>query len=916
VPEDIALDQPLMEIGMDSLAVVGFRNALASSLEDEVTLQDTLVFDYPTIEAIASYLHKLHNQVHAPSISSGPLAEIDRSSRQAKQSTLGLISSSFQLPNGLSSDADLFSLLSSGGCAITELPAGRWDIDALSGEGLSSKALDSTKYGGFVPNIEYFDAPRFGLSRTEASVMDPQQRMLLESAYDAFCRAGQTKATLEGRLIGVYVGIQATDFGDLVQDQKPLRESVYAATGSNHAVASGRISYILGLRGACMSINTACSSSLVAMHEARLGMLCQNEHDTHELALVASVNLMLVPAPTIMTARAGMLSPRGRCHTFDHRADGYVRAEGSGAFVLGHGDGKLLVSGSAVRSDGKSASLTAPNGVAQYDLIAHTLRVASNCIYNTTRATLGYVETHGTGTALGDPVEVGALTRIATEHRRSIVLSGVKGNLGHLEPAAGFAGIASLLIAMRKSVAIGNAQLHRLNPRLLAAVPDLSMPCSVCPHISEATDVGSSSFGYSGTIAHFVARSQSEHFSGIKKMASQSISDSTKKALSVKLRSNPILHRCKGFATDTAVLTRIVPNSEPVDKMANIKELKKSKQHFPWRSMPEPLHDMLYNIAWEPIRDPECGERHDLDMDYIVMFSWAPDFSGVGATLRRSCARQCDRPVTVVFVWKLHDGILDIVHSAMALLSQVNGAVPMIWLTAECLHTTPVVQHSNENFLWALWGLARAARAEQPNLQLSCIDPGTLSGTELMESITASVSRGPEVVCDTENNYTPHLVQLPAKDALHFRLQGTSLITGGTGSVGRAVVSWIAACGATAAILMTPSGRLPPDLCAPPGIKLMAVASNDCNFGSTKASLDGIAGLCGVDRINNVILTDHLSNSGQESLRAVLASKVQLYFIVIYRDCIDAFNKDVPCRLIPAAIFSSLSECCRKWTIS
>jgi 3-oxoacyl-(acyl-carrier-protein) synthase len=558
-PSEIPLNQPLMECGMDSLAVVGFRNILEALLGGETTLRDTLVFDFPTVNAIARHLDVSYIDVCPNAEPLGDQTYHSQRFLSARQSNVSVLSSSFNLPLGLSSEVSVYNLLDSGGVAVSNAPLERWDIESHSTRGLTVSARSAIRYGGFVPDIELFDASRFGLSRAEAIAMDPQQRMLLESGYDAFNRAGKTRTDLEGRNVSVYVGIQSTDYGELSVQEPHLRESVYAATSTNHAVASGRISFLLGLRGACMSINTACSSSLVAMHEARLGLLCSLDDDQGDMALVASVNLLLVPEPTIIIARAGMLSPRGRCHTFDERADGYVRAEGCGASVLGRAPGRMQLRGSAVRSDGQSASLTAPNGVAQYDLISYALRAAG-----APAMTLGYIETHGTGTALGDPVEVGSLVRIATEHRQPIVLGGIKSSVGHLEPAAGVAGLVAVGIAIRQSIATGNAQLRRLNTRLSSAVSVLHLPCNVCPMArlpsTKPREYGLSSFGYSGTIAHICVQNSEIATKGpddkSSQMASSTLLDGLRSGtraskplrpqrFKVLLHPHPLLHRHK-----------------------------------------------------------------------------------------------------------------------------------------------------------------------------------------------------------------------------------------------------------------------------------------------------------------------------------------------------------------------------------
>ena len=297
---------------------------------------------------------------------------------------------------------------------------------------------------------ECFDNSFFNVSAAEASVMDPQQRLLLELGYTALHGAGLTRARLVSSDTGVYLGIQAIDWtvGSATLLPPSRRGSSYAVTGGTLSVAAGRLSFVLGLHGPCMSIDTACSAFHVAVHTGAQALRAQECNR----AVALGINLTLLPAPTLACAAAGMLSARGRCQTFDAAADGYVRSEGGGALALGAQPGSgawPLVAGSAVRQDGRSASLTAPNGAAQKVLLGTALYVAGVGIEQ-----LRYVETHGTGTALGDPTEMRAIAEElilpASAHSGArITFGGVKANLGHLEPAAGVAGIARCCAQMR-----------------------------------------------------------------------------------------------------------------------------------------------------------------------------------------------------------------------------------------------------------------------------------------------------------------------------------------------------------------------------------------------------------------------------------------------------------------------------------
>ncbi|MGA1354387.1 MAG: beta-ketoacyl synthase N-terminal-like domain-containing protein [Candidatus Limnocylindrus sp.] len=337
------------------------------------------------------------------------------------------------------------------------------------------------------------------MSRAEAAAMDPCQRLLLECGYAALHKCALDRSTLMGSLTGVFVGFSGSEYAQLVA-ASPSAGSVYAATGSSVSVACGRISYVLGLNGPCSSYDSACSSSLVASH----GCLRALQLDEAVTGLTAAVNLMLAPTLSACFSVAGMTSARGRCHTFDDRADGYARSEACGSAVMRGGETTraLVVVGSAVRQDGRSASLTAPNGQAQRELLRSALGDAG-LVFNE----VGSVEAHGTGTALGDPIEVGAVMGVLMilSREAELVVGGSKANVGHAEPAAGMSGVVQLTTITLDCREVGaNAQLRRLNPHVRGSLGRGA--CSLPVHWSGLGSMvvcgGVSSFGYSGTIAH------------------------------------------------------------------------------------------------------------------------------------------------------------------------------------------------------------------------------------------------------------------------------------------------------------------------------------------------------------------------------------------------------------------------------
>ena len=307
----------------------------------------------------------------------------------------------------------------------------------MSSQSLSESVASRVRHGGFVRGAELADHAAFGVSRAEAAAMDPQQRLLLERGYAALHEASFDRAAIAGSLTGVFLGFAGSEFAQVLA-ASPAGGSVYAATGSASSIAAGRLSYALGLHGPCVSYDTACSAALAACHAALRAL----QLDECVTGLVAAVTLMLAPAIGTSFAIAGMTSARGRSHTFDARADGYARGEACGAAALGGetaGGAAASVSGSAVRQDGRSASLTAPNGQAQQALLRAALADAA-----TAPDALALGEAHGTGTALGDPIEAGSLNTAVLENRSKaagpVAVGSFKANIGHAEASAGVAG--------------------------------------------------------------------------------------------------------------------------------------------------------------------------------------------------------------------------------------------------------------------------------------------------------------------------------------------------------------------------------------------------------------------------------------------------------------------------------------------
>ncbi len=473
-------------IALDSIGSVALAADLAEWLGIE--LPETLVYDYPTLDALTDHLQR---RLHPEQAGPGVVASASGSG------VAELIAHACRLPGGETVEA-FERLLEEGRCAITPLPDGRWDEH-------SSPA--GSGYGGFIDNIDQWDAAFFETSDSEAVAVDPQQRLLLEVVWEALERAAIDPARLAGSDTGVFVGISSDDYSRLPASDAQ-RCGVYAGTGRAHSIAANRISYLLDLRGPSVAVDTACSSSLVALHLA-LRSLRSGEC---RLAIVAGVNLMITRELGAIFANAGMLAADGRCKVFDQQADGYVRGEGCVALLLARADrnggdhiapiARLL--GSAINQDGRSNGLTAPNGPAQVAVIRRALADAG-----VEPGSVALVEAHGTGTALGDPIELAALAEAYSPRPSGepLLVGSVKANIGHLEAAAGVAGVARALQILRSGRVPPQIGVERPTGRIDWRQANLRLT-TVATDWPGADDrprrIGISSFGFGGSNAHLI----------------------------------------------------------------------------------------------------------------------------------------------------------------------------------------------------------------------------------------------------------------------------------------------------------------------------------------------------------------------------------------------------------------------------
>ncbi|HEX7842597.1 MAG TPA: beta-ketoacyl synthase N-terminal-like domain-containing protein, partial [Kofleriaceae bacterium] len=424
----------------------------------------------------------------------------------APPAAIAIVAVGCRVPGGVDGPEAFWRLLFSGADPIGPVPADRWThTDHLAA--VDPGRGQAARLGGFVDRVDEFDAAFFAISPREAEALDPQQRLLLEVCYETLDRAGLASGRLAGSSTGVFVGISSNDYY-LRQERAGTVDPRYSVTGNLASVAAGRVSYALGLVGPCLAVDTACSSSLVAVHLA-----CQSLRTGDcRLALAGGVNLMLSPRTAILASQMRMLAADGRCKTFDAHADGFVRGEGCGVVVLkrlsdaiADGDAiHALIRGSAVNGDGRTNGLTAPNGRSQQAVIREALARA-----HVEPGEISYVEAHGTGTSLGDPIEMealGAAIGEASPDRPACAVGSVKTNIGHLEAAAGIAGLLKVVLALEHEAIPPILHFRTLNPNISLDGTRFALPTELTPwqRNGKRRVAGMSAFGWSGTNAHVV----------------------------------------------------------------------------------------------------------------------------------------------------------------------------------------------------------------------------------------------------------------------------------------------------------------------------------------------------------------------------------------------------------------------------
>ena len=513
-------DTPLMEFGLDSMELLDLRMLLSKTFG--VDLDATFLFQQNTLRKVSTFLlqdsrpaqYESHPGFHQTASSTDNLAlQVPTApDTPCRQHDIAIIGMALKLPGQVQTPDDFWRLLEHGGTAIGTMPEERWSW-------LSEPALGADKphlrKGGFLQRIDEFDAAFFRISPREAELLDPQQRLLLELGWEVMEDAGYKPSLLSGSDTGVFIGACHFDYHRLLETQGLAAEAL-AATGTGGSILANRLSYFYNFQGPSLVIDTACSSSLMAVHAAVRAL----RDGSCDQALVGGVNLICHATHTLSYDKAGMLSQDAACYTFDARANGYVRGEGAALVFLKRLDRAIqdndriyaVIRGSAVNHGGQASSLTAPNPEAQARLLVKAWQDAEVAADSIT-----YIEAHGTGTPLGDPIEVEGIRQAIAQsppggfQGSTCGLGSLKANIGHLEGAAGIAGLIKVLLCLQHQTLVKAINFQTLNPAIKLTAPlyivDQTQPWQALRDqagMALPRRAGVSSFGFGGANAHVV----------------------------------------------------------------------------------------------------------------------------------------------------------------------------------------------------------------------------------------------------------------------------------------------------------------------------------------------------------------------------------------------------------------------------
>ncbi|SJM96117.1 type I polyketide synthase [Crenothrix polyspora] len=507
----ISRSAAFQSLGFDSIRAAELQNRLVQLTG--LALPITLLWNHPSIDELAVVVfERLSFDVASARVVEQTPLPVTKQATDEREA-IAIIGMGCRFPGGVTTPEQFWQFLQDGGNGVTEIPKDRWDVEQYYDANPDTPGKSYSRWGGFLAGIDQFDPAFFAISPREAEQMDPRQRLLLETAWEALENAVLAPEKLAGSNTGVFIGHMVGDYHALLGKQLHLVDS-YVSTGVLDSLLANRLSYTLNLQGPSLSVDTACSSALTALYLA-----CQNLRQREcDLALVGGVNLMLSPEMQVIGAKAGILSPVGRCSTFSADADGFVRGEGCGVVVVKRLNDALrdndpilaVVRGAAINQDGRTNGIAAPNGFSQQRVIQQALNAAQ-----LEAAQITFIETHGTGTLVGDPIEVEALAEIygLASPQGACYLGAVKTNIGHLEGAAGIAGLIKMVLCLQKSAIPPNINFNRLNPHINLDNSRFQLPLTNQPWgVAQGRRYGAvSSFGIGGTNGHVILEEAPQH---------------------------------------------------------------------------------------------------------------------------------------------------------------------------------------------------------------------------------------------------------------------------------------------------------------------------------------------------------------------------------------------------------------------